>query len=272
MLTLQSFASGRNPSTWFSPFGRAISQCNELKKFSEKSDGKFRVLLSSSDLEKYLSDKKSQPEMSAGFIGLEGLYPLEGNIDNLEKLYQSGVRMMAPVHFIDNELGGSAHGISHKGLTEFGKKVIQEIEKKKIILDLAHSSPQLIDDVLKIYHKPIITSHTGVQGACPSQRNLSDKHLKAIAQSGGLIGIGYFEEAICGKNAFSIAKSIKYTVDLVGADYVALGSDYDGAIKAPFDVTGLNILVEAMLNIGLTPDQIRKVMGENVKNFWLKNL
>jgi membrane dipeptidase len=272
MLTLQSFASGRNPSTWFSPFGRAISQCNELKKISEKSDGKFRVLLSSSDLEKYLSDKKSQPEMSAGFIGLEGLYPLEGNIDNLEKLYQSGVRMMAPVHFIDNELGGSAHGISHKGLTEFGKKVIQEIEKKKIILDLAHSSPQLIDDVLKIYHKPIITSHTGVQGVCPSQRNLSDKHLKAIAQSGGLIGIGYFEEAICGKNAFSIAKSIKYTVDLVGADYVALGSDYDGAIKAPFDVTGLNILVEAMLNIGLTPDQIRKVMGENVKNFWLKNL
>ena len=71
---------------------------------------------------------------------------------------------------------------------------------------------------------------------------------------------------------WSIAKSIKYTVDLVGADYVALGSDYDGAIKAPFDVTGLNILVEAMLNIGLTPDQIRKVMAENVKNFWLKNL
>lgn len=272
MLKIQSFAFGRKPNTWFSPFGRAISQCNELQNFAKKSDGQFRVLLSSNDLKKFLSDKKSQPLITAGFIGLEGLYPLEGNIDNLEKLYQSGVRMMAPVHFIDNELGGSAHGMSHKGLTEFGKKVIQEIEKKKIILDLAHSSPQLIDDVLKIYHKPIITSHTGVQGICPSQRNLSDKHLKAIAQSGGLIGIGFFEEAICGKNAFSIAKSIKYTVDLLGADYVALGSDYDGAITAPFDVTGLNILVEAMLNISLTPVQIRKVMGENVKNFWLKNL
>ena len=272
MLVVQSIFSGRKPSAWFSYFGRAIAQTDELKKFAEKSDGNFRVLLSSADLENYLSDKKSHPEMSAGFIGLEGLYPLEGKIENLEKLYQAGVRMMAPVHFIDNELGGSAHGVSHEGLTEFGKEVIREIEKKKIILDIAHSSPKLIDDILKIYHKPIITTHTGVQGVCPSQRNLTDKHLKAIAQSGGLIGIAFFNEAVCGPDALSIAKSIKYTVDLVGAEYVALGSDNDGAITAPFDITGLNLLVEAMLNVGLSSDQIRKVMGENVKNFWLKNL
>lgn len=272
MLVVQSIFSGRKPSAWFSYFGRAIAQTDELKKFAEKSDGNFRVLLSSADLENYLSDKKSHPEMSAGFIGLEGLYPLEGKIENLEKLYQAGVRMMAPVHFIDNELGGSAHGVSHEGLTEFGKEVIREIEKKKIILDIAHSSPKLIDDILKIYHKPIITTHTGVQGVCPSQRNLTDKHLKAIAQSGGLIGIAFFNEAVCGPDALSIAKSIKYTVDLVGAEYVALGSDNDGAITAPFDITGLNLLVEAMLNVGLSPDQIRKVMGENVKNFWLNNL
>ena len=114
MLVVQSIFSGRKPSAWFSYFGRAIAQTDELKKFAEKSDGNFRVLLSSADLENYLSDKRSHPEMSAGFIGLEGLYPLEGKIENLEKLYQAGVRMMAPVHFIDNELGGSAHGVSHE--------------------------------------------------------------------------------------------------------------------------------------------------------------
>lgn len=272
LLIFQSIASGRSPKTWFNYYGRAIAQCNELENFAKKSDGKFRILHSSTDLKNYLSDIKSQPEITAGFIGLEGLYPLEGKIENLEKLYQAGVRMMAPVHFIDNELGGSAHGLTHKGLTEFGKKVIQEIEKKKIILDISHSSPQLIDDVLEIYHKPIITSHTGIQGVCPSQRNLSDKHLKSIAKSGGLIGIAFFQEAICGTDALAIAKSIKYTVDLVGADYVALGSDFDGAITTPFDITGLNLLVEAMLQEGLTPNEIRKVMGENVKSFWLKNL
>ncbi|HUH74380.1 MAG TPA: membrane dipeptidase [Chitinophagales bacterium] len=272
MLIFQSIASGRSPKTWFSYYNRAIAQCRELRKYAKKSDGKFRVLLSSSDLENFLIDKKSQPEITAGFIGLEGLYPLEGKIENIEKLYQAGVRMMAPVHFIDNELGGSAHGLSHKGLTEFGKKVIQEIEKKNIILDIAHSLPQLIDDVLEIYHKPIISSHTGVQGNCPSQRNLSDKHLKAIAQSGGLIGIAFFQEAICGTDALAVAKAIKYTVDLIGADYVALGSDFDGSITAPFDITGLNLLVEEMMNVGLTSEEIRKVMGDNVKNFWLKNL
>lgn len=272
LLIFQSIASGRSPKTWFSYYGRAIAQCNELEKYAKKSEGKFRILHSSTEFNKYLSDKKSQPEITAGFIGLEGLYPLEGKIENLEKLYDAGVRMMAPVHFIDNELGGSAHGLSHQGLTEFGKKVIQEIEKKNIILDVAHSSPQLIDDVLKIYHKPLVSSHTGVQGYCPSQRNLSDKHLKAIAQSGGLIGIAFFQEAICGTDALAIAKSIKYTVDLVGADYVALGSDFDGAIKAPFAASGLNLIVEAMLKVGISPQDIRKVMGDNVKNFWIKNL
>ena len=118
----------------------------------------------------------------------------------------------------------------------------------------------------------MITSHTGVQGTCPSPRDLSDEHLQAIAAGGGLIGIALFEGAVCGIDAQATAKAMRYTVDLVGAEHVALGSDYDGAITAPFDITGLNLLVEAMMKEGLTAQQIRLIMGENVRRFWLANL
>lgn len=272
MLKLHSFAAGRAPSTWFNVTNRAIAQCNELKKFEKKSDGQFRILYSSEDMKKYLEEKKRNPQITAGFLGLEGLHSLGGDIKNLDVLYDAGVRMMAPVHFQDNEMGGSAHGETHAGLSDFGKQILAKISEKNIILDVAHSSPAMLDDIIRLYAKPIITSHTGVQGTCPSPRNLSDKHLKAIAQSGGLIGIALFEGAVCGADARATAKAMKYTVDLVGAEHVALGSDYDGAVTAPFDITGLNILVEAMLKEGLTPEHIRLIMGENVKRFWLKNL
>lgn len=272
MLKLHSFATGRNPLTWWSIKARVVAQCNELKKYAKKSDGQFRILYSSDDLKKYLTDRAVNPKISAGFLGIEGMQGLEGDIANVEKFYQLGVRMMSPTHFQDNEVGGCAHGESKEGITEFGKDVLQEIASRNIILDVSHSSPKLLDDILKYYKKPILTSHTGVQGTCPSPRNLSDRHIKAIAASGGLIGVALFEGAVCSIDLEATAKAMKYVVDLVGAEYVALGSDFDGAVETAIDITQLNYLVDALLRIGLNENQIRGIMGENVKNFWLKNL
>lgn len=272
MLIAQSLVSGRSPRAWLSPAQRAVAQCNELKKFEQQSNGSFRIIYSAADLRNYIQQRKVNDASTAGFLGLEGLQALEGDIRNVEVFYQAGVRIMAPVHFQDNEMGGSAHGETKGGLSDFGKQVLKEIAARNIILDVAHSSPEMLDDIISLYPKPFITSHTGVAGTCPSPRNLSDKHLIAIAKSGGLIGIALFEGAVCGTDARATAKAMKYTVDLVGAENVALGSDYDGAITAPFDITGLNLLVEAMLNEGLTREQIRLIMGENVKRFWLQHL
>lgn len=271
MLQIHSFAVGRNPKTWFSPKARVLSQCKELQKFADRSKGEFRILYSSEDLQQYLNDRTSRPNISAGFLGIEGMQGLEGDIKNVELFYQAGVRMMSPTHFQDNEVGGSAHGESHAGLSDFGKEVLKEIEKRNIILDVSHSSPKLLDEILKLYQKPVITSHTGVQGTCPSPRNLSDQHLKAIAKSGGLIGIALFEGAVCGKSLSATAEAMKYTIRLVGAEHVALGSDFDGAVETPIDITEFKHLVDAMLKVGLSEREIRLVMGENVKKFWLEN-
>jgi microsomal dipeptidase-like Zn-dependent dipeptidase len=137
------------------------------------------------------------------------------------------------------------------------------MEKKGVIVDLAHASPQLVEDVLRIAKRPVIVSHTGVQGNCAGERNLSDAQLKRIAQNGGLVAIGYWDEAICGKDVDAIVKAIRYAVTIAGVDHVCLGSDFDGAITAPFDTSGLVLLTEALLRNGFTEPEVRKIMGEN---------
>ena len=271
-ITLLYVMQRRPVSSWTSLTKRAEVQCEDLFKFEEKSVGRFRVILSKGDFVRYLSDKKKNKEITAGFLGVEGAHALDGKIENIDVLYDAGVRMMSPTHFFDNKLGGSAHGVSHAGLTGFGKQVIKKMVEKHMIIDIAHSSPQIIDDIITMTDVPVISSHTGVKGTCDNVRNLSDRHLKAIAESGGLVGIAMFEKAVCGKDAAATAQAIKYAVDLIGADHVALGSDFDGSVTTPFNVTGLPLIVEELLKLNISESDIRKIMGENVKTFMLKNL
>ena len=126
--------------------------------------------------------------------------------------------------------------------------------------------------VLKIAEKPILVSHTGVKGTCDNVRNLSDEHLIKIAATGGLVGIAFFEQAVCGTNAKSIAKAIKYTADLIGVKHVALGSDFEGAITAIFEVSGLPLIVQELLAMGMSVEDIKLVMGDNVKRVLLEHL
>ena len=251
---------------------RALLQCEELFGFAERSEGKFRVIVSSEELSNFISERDKNKKITAGFLGVEGAHALDGKIENVQVLYDNGVRMMSAVHFFDNKLGSSAHGIKKEGLTAFGKTVIKKMESLNMIIDIAHCAPKTIDDIFEIANGPIISSHTGVRGTCNNSRNLSDKHLKAIANSGGLISIAMFEEAVCGIDAEATAKAMKYTVDLVGVDFVSLGSDFDGSVKTPFDITGLPIIVKELQKIGLSEVEISKIMGENVKSFLLKNL
>ncbi|MCP9768774.1 peptidase M19 [Lacihabitans sp. LS3-19] len=271
-ITLPFILQMRPIASWFNLTERALTQCDALYGFEKKSDGQFRVISSAKGLEQYISDRKSNKNITAGFLGIEGMHALEGKLENVDELYNAGVRMMSPVHFFDNELGSSAHGVDHAGLTEFGKEVIKKMQAKSMILDVAHCSPQMVDDILAITTKPIVSSHTGVKGTHNSVRNISDKHIRGIAKTSGLISIAMFEPATGTKTPASTAKAIKYCIDLVGADYVALGSDFDGAIEIHTDVTGLPLYVEELLKLGVSRDDIRKVMGGNVKRFLLENL
>ncbi|MGK5007106.1 dipeptidase [Janthinobacterium sp. LB2P70] len=271
-ITALVVAQGLPPATWNSLLARATYQAGELRQQADKSDGKVRVIGSRAQLRSFIAAREKDPALLAGWLTLEGAHALEGKLDNLDILYQAGYRMAAPTHFFDTELSGSQHGLKKGGLTPLGKQWLRAMEQRKMIVDLAHASPATIDDVLTMAKRPVMVSHTGVRGTCANGRNLSDAQLKRIAAQGGLVGIGFWNTAVCGKDVASIARAIKYTVKLIGAEHVAYGSDFDGAVTTAIDAAGLPRLTQALLDAGLSEAQIRRVAGENVRDFLLKNL
>ncbi|MFP6584537.1 MAG: membrane dipeptidase [Candidatus Hydrogenedentota bacterium] len=247
---------------WFSLKERALYQARMLHRF-ERQDDHFRIIKTVADLDALLEDRKSDPDLVGGFLGIEGLHCLEGDAENLQVMIDAGFRMMAATHFFDNELGGSAHGESGEGLSDFGREIFEQLEANNILIDLAHVSPAMIDDILAITTKPLVVSHTGVKGTCDNVRNISDDHVKGIAANGGVIGIGLWETAVCGTDASATAAACRYVAELVGVDHVAIGSDYDGAVEAPFDITGFPLITEALMVEGFSGEEIAKIMGGN---------
>jgi microsomal dipeptidase-like Zn-dependent dipeptidase len=271
-ITLLGIAQLRPTKTWFNLTERALNQCSELHKAAAASNGKLSVITNKKELTQFIADRKKDDRITAGMLGIEGAHALNNDINNLDKLYKAGVRYIGITHFFDNEWAGSAHGVNKKGLTKNGIALVKKMNELAITIDLAHVSPKAIDEILSLSTQPVIISHTGVQGVCNNRRNLSDKQLEAIGAKNGLIGIGLWETAVCGTDAAATAKSIRYVADKIGITKVALGSDFDGAIGTHFDVTGLPLIVNALLKEKFTRTEIELIMGGNIRDFFLKNL
>ncbi len=260
------------PRTWKSLTARAVYQAERLHSFAIASRGSFALIESSDQLNWYLEQRKSNRRLTAGMLSIEGAHALDGKLENLDVLYSAGYRMMSPSHFFDTDIGGSSAGVGKIGLTEKGREWVRQMEARRMIIDLAHASPQTIDDVLAMATRPVVVSHTGVRGTCNNNRNLTDDQIQAVAAKGGLIGIGYWDTATCGTDARAIVRAMRYVSDRVGVDHVALGSDFDGAVTEPFDTTGVIEITAAMLDAGYSDEEIRKVMGENAMKFLRENL
>jgi microsomal dipeptidase-like Zn-dependent dipeptidase len=250
--------------TWNSSLERAFYQAEKLHGFAAKSSDNLTIIKTESDLNAHLTTRKSGKNNVGALIGVEGAHPLEGKFDNLPKLADAGYRMVALQHFFDNALGGSLHSFANKGLTDFGRQVVRYVEENHLILDLAHSSPQVVEDVLKMSNMPIVVSHTGIHSNCKTTRNYPDALMKRIAAKGGVIGIGYWADVTCDSSPMGVAKTIKAAVDLLGADAVSLGSDFDGSVETGFDTSELAALTQALMATGLSEKAIRQVMGENM--------
>lgn len=258
--------------TWGSLFERARYQAQKLQTAANESDGQLIFVRNRSDLETVIDGRANGVPIVGGVMATEGSHALEGSLDNIQKLYDEGFRMMSLQHFFDNELGGSLHGSSKSGLTDFGVQAVTEMNRLGIMIDVAHSSEAVVEQVLALSTTPLVVSHTGVHGACETPRNISDDLMKRIATGGGLIGIGFWDAAVCDTSPAGVAKSIVHAVNLLGIDHVALGSDYDGATTVDFDASELIALTQALLDQGLRHMQIRAIMGGNEIRFLNKYL
>jgi microsomal dipeptidase-like Zn-dependent dipeptidase len=249
--------------TWGSLVERALYQAERLQRLAERSDERLVLIRTAADLRRLL-ERRPETGQVGGLLAIEGLQAMEGDEANLERLFDAGYRMLGLVHFYDNAIGGSAHGGKRGGLTPLGRRVVGRMEELGTTVDLAHASERLIDDVLDVATRPVVFSHTGVRATCDTERNISDRHVRRVAENGGVIGIGYFKWTVCELDPTAVVRAIRHVADLVGVEHVALGSDWDGAVQVPFDAAGLVHLTQALVGAGFDETEIRKIAGGNV--------
>ena len=254
----------------------------------------------------------------AAMFGVEGGHMIEDDLNKLEALYNRGARYLTLTHNIAPSWATSAldettkPDLPHKGLTDFGRQVVQRMNQLGMIIDVSHAGDQTFRDVIKMTTKPIIASHSSVYSLVPHRRNLKDEQIKAIAKNGGVIqinfnpgfidssfekkeiaflkkhaeendsllksGMGdfytldylynkYAEEANSMRPPLSmLIQHIEYVINLVGVDYVGLGSDFDGINLTPLqldDVTTYPLITKALVEKGYSKKDITKILGGN---------
>ncbi len=262
-ITALTIAQLQPPRTWTSLLERSLWHGQKLDRAVGEAGGKLAKIAAPGELDALIAARGKPGGPVGALLTVEGLHNLEGKAENLDKLYAAGFRMAGLTHFFDNELAGSMHGLNKGGLTPFGRQIVTALEDKGMIVDIAHCSPACVADVLAMARRPVVSSHGGVQATCKVNRNLSDEQIRGVARTGGIIGVGYWDAAVCDTDPRSIARAMKHIRDLVGIQHVALGSDYDGATTVRFDTSQLAHLTQALLDEGFTPDEIRAAMGGN---------
>lgn len=263
-ITLLTVAQLQPPRTWNSILERSLFHAQKLQAAADGSNGRLRFIRTSQDLSKLLADRAAGKHVTGAVFSVEGLQNLEGKLSNLDPLQAAGMRMAGLTHFFDNEVAGSMHGLKKGGLTPLGRQVVTELERRHIVIDIAHSSHKTVGEVLAMATRPVVSSHGGVQATCKVNRNLTDDEIRGVAKTGGVVGIGYWDAAVCGTAPAKVAAAIAHVRDLVGIDYVGLGSDFDGATTTGFDTAKLALVTQALIDRGFTDADIAKVMGGNV--------
>jgi len=262
-ITLLTIAQLQPVKTWSSLVERSLYHAAKRDAAVAASAGLLKAVDTTNQLDALLLARQKAPRSVGAMLTIEGLQNLEGKASNLDRLYAAGFRMAGLTHFFDNELGGSMHGLKKGGLTPFGRDIVRRIEARGMIVDIAHLSHTGVAEVLAMARRPVVSSHGGVQATCKVNRNLTDDEIRGVAKTGGVIGIGYWEGAVCSTDPRAAAKAMKHVRDLVGIAHVALGSDYDGATTVRFDTSQLTQVTQALMDEGFTADEIRAVMGEN---------
>lgn len=223
---------------------------------------------------------------------------LEGRIENLEHFYNLGVRMMTLTWNFANEIAHpnidylrierESSGIpfvalfnpnKKDGLTDFGKTVVKRMNELGMIIDLSHASDKTFFDVIELTSKPIVCSHSCARSICEHVRNMSDDMLYKLKDNGGVVGINYCHDFVKDTLSLStvkdVVKHINYIRDLIGIDYIGLGSDFDGIDNKDIelkDASFMPLLIDELKNQGYSEDDIDKITHKNVLRVFKANL
>ncbi|NDW11280.1 membrane dipeptidase [Bacteroides sp. 214] len=248
----------------------AVQVINKLidavyKQVDMNSD-RCAIAYTPADLEQLKAEGKK-----AFFIGVENGYGIGKDIENLERLKKLKVSYLTLCHVMDNDICDSSSKSKDEwgGLSPFGEKVVEEMNRLGMIIDVSHASESTFWDVIKLSSKPIIASHSGVKGIFNHNRNLTDAQLKALAKQGGVVQIYFVGSFMSPKRRettlYEVLDHIDYAVRVAGIDHVGIGTDFDGGsgvIGCKHAGQLLN-LTAGLIERGYTEEEIAKIWGGN---------
>lgn len=269
----------------FSQRDRALYQARLFQETAERSrqggGPELRPIYDIDDLRGLVADRRAGKPVIGGILGIEGGHWIgradlgeESIAADMREMFDAGVRLFAPTHRFDNSLGGAGEGCESGGLTPQGRQALREAERLGMVVDLAHISPQGLRDASATVARPFVVSHTGIQAGCEPPcrpaRNLSDEDITIVLRHGGLIGIGYWPQAV-GPSVWRVADAMAHVMGIAGSmglepgRHVALGSDYDGSVTPFFDAGDLDVLTAVMLRRPepFPEEVVRDVAGRN---------
>ncbi|EUB97944.1 Membrane dipeptidase [Rhizobium sp. CF080] len=240
--------------------------------------GAWRLCRSTADIRKAMDEG-----IFAAVMHMEGCEAIDPDLDNLEVFHAAGLRSLGPVWSRHNIFG---HGVpfaypmspdTGPGLTDHGFELVKACNTLGILIDLAHITEKGFWDVAKTSDQPLIASHSNAHALTPVARNLTDRQLDAIKESGGLVGLNYAVTMLRPDGRDNVAtpisemvRHIDHMVQRMGIDHVALGSDFDGASipEEIHDAAGNQNLVAALKGAGYADAELKKLCREN----WLRVL
>jgi membrane dipeptidase len=241
----------------------------------------LKVICSSKDFYHAVDEGKL-----AVILGMEGLSPLGEDPEGIYTLYQLGFRQISLTWNEQNAFATGTRGDVNRGLTELGKRAIRIMEELGIILDVSHANDKTFWDIYEVATKPLIASHSNARALCPVPRNITDDQIKAIGESGGLVGINAFNEFIHvdrdKRNVDYLISHIEHIVDLIGIDHVAFGFDFfeyleedksKTFIEDPYrgtpgieDISQAPNLIRKLQDRGFSKEDIEKISYRNFLN------
>ena len=209
-------------------------------------------------------------------FGLENGFALAGDIRNVEKFYDMGVRYITLCHNGDNDLCDSARGNNtHGGLSDFGREVIREMNRLGMMVDVSHAADSTIEQAIEYSTQPIIATHTSAKALCDHPRNMSDELIVKLANSGGRIHVclyNYFLAKDGRADINTICDHIDHIVRLVGSEHVGVGSDFDGGggVVGCNDSSELINITMELIRRGYSDEDIKNIMGKGFVNYYSK--
>lgn len=239
--------------------------------YSEVEENSDKIALATTYREVMNTVKKGKV---AAILSIEGGEALEGELGVLRMVYKLGVRSMTLTHFARNELGDGSRDDSGSHLTDFGVAVVEEMNKLGMVVDVSHLNETGFWDVMKKTKSPLIASHSNCKALCNYHRNLTDEQIEALAKNGGVINLsycaGFIKEGVTAQTLNKVGINdwldhLDHVVDLVGANHVGLGSDFDGGCGFPGmdDITKVPNITRGLVARGYSDKDVEKILGGN---------